>query len=570
LNLLTDMGLEKSEREIESNFKAALMQEIEENDNFDNVEAGKNYNNSDGERREVDILVESRLSASFVIEMKNDQEYLLDREWIAQAAEYSRDLGTEFFVIANSQILYLFDYRNKDIYSYNQIDRYSADISSMTWEKVADELLESVDSLYHNESNLNTEFRTEIISLMRDYFTSVWPSYKKAINNKYRASETFRKKFDKWIKSNNYGDLEKEEQFEVVSKQYSYILSNRVLFYEVVVNKVQKGEIHQSRDVDGLQSLSYGDMDSLSGNQLTGRMNEWFSQMIDKIDYKPVLKIESDLFSEIPTKQKMGQKLIFYIENIAEIVDKGFNEISEDFVGDIYEELLTREERKALGQFYTKPKIANVICEWVTDIEVDKPNILDPACGSGTFPVEMYSILSRDRNMNHQEILDRLYSVDINKFPTHLTALNLAGQDLSSDTKDFKIYNDSFFDFLQNHPNETFDCIVGNPPYIGEDELYCSGIDENPGHNKHKKHFRNHLESYGPKDIKKWSRSISKNSDAYVYFLTSCIDRLNEGGRLGFIISNKWLMSKYGKGLQKLLLQYCDIKSIIGFNKNVF
>src|SRR5699024_7250825 len=255
---------------------------------------------------------------------------------------------------------------------------------------------------------------------------------------------------------------------------------------------------------------------------------------------------------------RIGNSLEDFLSNIeaAEVV-----ELAEDLLGEIYEELIPVDERKALGQFYTHPKIAQPLSKWAIQSNgKEQPRVLDPASGSGTFCVEAYNRLDQMLpNSSHQQIIDHIVAVDINRFPLHLTALNLASQNISKQTDLLHLFHDSFFNidpdtkFLETSRIDgeeqevlgTFDSVIGNPPYIDQGSLYPS-----------KEHFRNHLKKFssnGTSPYHNGNKRLSKRSDAYVYFVTHGTQFLDEGGRLGFIIPTKWMMTEYGEDFQEFI-----------------
>lgn len=89
---------------------------------------------------------------------------------------------------------------------------------------------------------------------------------------------------------------------------------------------------------------------------------------------------------------------------------------------------------------------------------------------------------------------------------------------------------------------EGFDVVIGNPPYVRHELL-----------TKYKDHFRANFEVF------------DGSADLFVYFFERGITQLKVGGRLGFIVSNKWLRGGYAEKLRTLLSQRCTLESIIDF-----
>lgn len=96
---------------------------------------------------------------------------------------------------------------------------------------------------------------------------------------------------------------------------------------------------------------------------------------------------------------------------------------------------------------------------------------------------------------------------------------------------------------LSLEPEEGFDLIVGNPPYVRQELLT----------EIHKKYYE-----------KRYSHVYSGIADLYVYFYAKGLELLKENGTLGFITPNKWFKTKYGEGLRKTL-KTLEIEQIIDF-----
>jgi hypothetical protein len=98
-----------------------------------------------------------------------------------------------------------------------------------------------------------------------------------------------------------------------------------------------------------------------------------------------------------------------------------FRTVKGDILSGVYDGLLEKNKRKALGEYYTRPEVARYILE---RCEYDSSKtFLDPAVGTGTFAVEaLYSSIEemRKRGMLDNEtirtILGKLSGLDINIF----------------------------------------------------------------------------------------------------------------------------------------------------------
>ncbi|MGI4870921.1 MAG: Eco57I restriction-modification methylase domain-containing protein [Janthinobacterium lividum] len=118
------------------------------------------------------------------------------------------------------------------------------------------------------------------------------------------------------------------------------------------------------------------------------------------------------------------------------------------------------------------------------------------------------------------------------------------------------LFRDAFewrFEFPEIlHPDGSFrgfDVVIGNPPYIRQEELAGP--------------FKRHLQQH-------FVTSDSK-ADLYVYFIELGLGLLAPGGELSFITSNKWLSTGFGAPLRRwlpahhTLLEYVDFGDLYVF-----
>lgn len=555
------------EQKFHSLLYSALYRYVENNDTkFSEVSIEK-----DVEGRRADIHLDSNLTGSLVIEVKRDDISPYDKDVIKQARDYTRDIGADFFATCNSNDFYLFNYNGEielnDV-PYNYANLRPINLSDPELDGFVPQLLAGIGHLYQRGTLPEQEKKEQVVGLLRTFHSTIWPAYKELAQQKYKTNEKFINLFDKWVRENDFTGLSTDEQLETAAKQYAYLLTNKILFYEVV--REQTPEPIEPTDGNKLQSLVGESSIDFLGEHIRRR----FEEIIEKIDYKPIFR-NSDLFEQFPNNKKTLQNIQSLAENIEQREISG---IDEDLLGDVFEELIPESERKKLGQYYTPPTIAEAVSKWVLDApaEHDLPDILDPASGSGTFPVEVYTELENDYPAaSHQEILDSITAIDINKFPLHLTALNLASQNIEEEIDTLHAYHASFFDIepdgtmltsarLDNQNTGEvgyFDGVVGNPPYIRNRDI------------PDKDAFRAHLSRFGPENASPYldgSKKLSKRSDAYVYFVTHATQFLRDGGRLGYVIPPKWMSVQYGLDFQQFLFDHYRIHAVVAFAERAF
>lgn len=165
-------------------------------------------------------------------------------------------------------------------------------------------------------------------------------------------------------------------------------------------------------------------------------------------------------------------------------------------------QFLTPDIRKGLGIYLTPEDVVRAIVEFVAPSKDDK--ILDPACGSGTFLIEIANCLPSTANI-------RLHGIDKNPRMLLLADLNLTDHD----GVDFQ---KSLSDSLRSDPFEaTFDLILTNPPF-------GVTLDARDYTDEHYRTFED-AEGY---QIKKQTSEI--------VFIERCFQLLRTGGTLAIVI----------------------------------
>lgn len=97
---------------------------------------------------------------------------------------------------------------------------------------------------------------------------------------------------------------------------------------------------------------------------------------------------------------------------------------ADDVFRTIYQQMVSPETRKALGEFYTPPELASMMVE---DSYRVGQMVLDPACGSGTFLVEIALRIINSSESREEKILalKKIYGFDVNPIAVSVSKANL-------------------------------------------------------------------------------------------------------------------------------------------------
>lgn len=270
----------------------------------------------------------------------------------------------------------------------------------------------------------------------------------------------------------------------------------------------------------------------------------------------------------------------FTLQQITNSFNKyDFSEIDRDVLGKLYEQFISREERKKFGQFYTPEVVIDYILDQVgyaTEQDIANKKIIDISCGSGGFTTRAASRLIihlKNKKYNPKEIIksitSNIYGLDINPFACYLAETNILLQflDLVAEVKERdKNFSVPKINVFQTNTIESpnllskdlpiikeiknkmgrfahgFDFVVGNPPYLESKKMNRS--------------------------TKKLCVETCPNTakgafDLFVCFIDKGLHLLKIGGKFGYIIPNKFLIANYAKKMREELLNQYSIKEII-------
>ncbi len=148
-----------------------------------------------------------------------------------------------------------------------------------------------------------------------------------------------------------------------------------------------------------------------------------------------------------------------------------------------------------------------------------------------------------------------------------------SSRDALKTVKDIPFVWDIAFVEIFEGDKEGFDIVIGNPPYVRQENIADPHLSREEITTENKKITKAKLarsvyQSY-PKffgynrDRDTASRKLDAKSDLYIYFYFHGLSLLNRKGSFCFITSNSWLDVGYGKDLQEFLLKQCHVKMVI-------
>lgn len=217
---------------------------------------------------------------------------------------------------------------------------------------------------------------------------------------------------------------------------------------------------------------------------------------------------------------------------------------------------------------------------WIEQLETVK--VVDPSCGSGAFLIEAFDQLFLEYAQSQGYLTElqggkslfdvqrtiltkNLFGMDLNGEAVEIARLSCwiktaeKGKELTALDENIQIGNsvvaepDPLTAWKQRFPdvfaNGGFDVVIGNPPYVRQEWITAD-----------KPFLQRHYQAY------------NGVADLYVYFYELGLNVLKPSGRLGFIVTNKWMKAGYGEALRKHYGESAWVEQVIDFGhaKQIF
>ncbi|MCK4223921.1 MAG: SAM-dependent DNA methyltransferase [candidate division Zixibacteria bacterium] len=505
-------------------------------------------------------------------ELKTPRTPVDDPKLLEEASEKAQAMHADYFVTWNMRDAIIWrtpatgtkvtqEYRS---HAYPSIDSVTTpedlwvESKKILLKERAKQLLNDLSILYRDgHLHLVDIDATFFVHLLKEAAVTLGPHIHKALSHRVGRSSKFRDGLFDWaVKQGiqNYGD---EAFYETVSRQIVYKTLGKILFYMTL--RRFRADIPKM------------DLAGVKPTQTDRKLKEYFEKA-RQIDYQAVF--EQDFLDQIALPASGVETLTKLISDLNRF---NFSQMPQDVLGQVFEKLIPQEERHALGQYFTREELVDLINAFCVRSEDDK--ILDPTCGTGTFLIRAYDRKKILGEKKHKNLISHLWGIDIARFPAELATINLYRQDLNDyanfpriDSRDFfEVKPNQVFEFPPPKPGlepqppvpeelPQFEGAVGNFPYIRQELI-----------EKRDKGYKKKIERVIFDDWKDEYRELFDNGDmklsgqadiyAYLFFHTARF--LKEDGRMGIVTSNAWLDVAYGYELQKFFLKNFKIVAII-------
>ena len=491
---------------------------------------------------------------------------------VQNAAQVSRKAGTPYFLTINLRdaILWRTPKKGKPPGSEDQVRIYPTiyqiaqagvidEISKIAIRKRAEEIVEDLYALQRDgRLKLIEADATFCVNRLARAADTMRGPLKQSLATTVGRDPKFKKALEEWAVKQGIANFGEEPFFESISRQIVYRTLGKIIFYQSL-----------RRHVHTLPEMDFSGVDDA---MIVTRLRYYFDQA-KAIDYQAIF--EEELTERIPYPQVAINELKGLISDLNYY---NFHSVPQDVIGQVFERLIPPAERHALGQYFTREDLVDIITTFC--VRSPSAKVLDPTCGTGTFLLRAYDRKKILGEHDHQRLLENLWGIDIARFPAELATINLYRQNLRDYANFPRIVAQDFFEVKLNQtfrfpppkpvetakvfieePLPTFDAIVGNFPYVRQELI-----------EKQVKGYKNFLEKvladgwmadYRELFDSKGNLRLSGQADIYAYLFFHTARFLKPGGRMGIVTSNAWLDVAYGFELQKFFLKKFKIIAIL-------
>lgn len=498
-----------------------------------------------------DVLLFGDASAHLIIqgwELKTPETDVTDTRLLANAKEKARRMNTSSFVIWNGRVAVL--HVSESTGKWREWCRWTnPEISSRevlgerpdVWKPTLRLIIQKVEELVSKGPMFKAAGTTDQLdSLVTAVLNAAQIPIEGDLRRQYVRDGKYRASLDAWWMSvrGEHPDQKTSGADVAVSVRASetaYHWAFRILFVHYM--KTFEHDAWRVDDFDGTSEPSAFD--------------EFCDELSSKHDFALMLRSRSDL-QAIP---KAAWKEFAAFNRLLSSVR--IASLSQTELHSIVQQLQSRQRMKALGQYPTPKRLADLLARLVLN-DAENDIVLDPCCGTGTLP---RAVMDERRRLGVSEELSyrNTWASDRFRAPLQFATLALSsGNNVNEivrvfrkDALSLKIGEKISFcnpctGVLVKEPLPQFSAIVVNPPFI---------------------RFEHWKDNYvGDTDTVRTALALAKDTkaDFLVPIVLHLASLLLPGGRLGVVLPNAWLGTGWARTFRRELARLFDFECVVG------
>ena len=445
-----------------------------------------------GKSRFADGLLYSSTDKSkrILFELKNTGWDATDEILVRDAMLKAIEAGIEYFVCGTPRQLVVFKAfepnttlfeRKKKVYTISNV-RQDDEVLLPNYEKTISSTLKlfltELSDLVHGVKEVSWDSIDKFfVNKLSAYILEASAEMHEPMNKKISGSNEFKNRLKDYLRSQDIFNVTVNFSGNDVynlCQLANYLLYLKIMFYSYLQREVKSLD---------LRPLEIPEDRKLLNKVLRSRFDD-----VLKHDFENIFT--ENILDEFEFEQRYLPVLKRNVEQIGKL---NFKQLNADVIGSIYNTLIDNQEQHNRGQHFTNTNevdIVNAFC-----INETTQNVFDSGCGAGTFLVRGYQFLKLYHpKLKHQQLLEKLWGVEIAPFPVFLATMNLCLLDIKEMdnypviiNSDFnEVESNSSYHLIFKNANKTFkvkslgkklsevkmpvfEACVGNPPYIRQE-----------------------------------------------------------------------------------------------------
>lgn len=350
--------------------------------------------------------------------------------------------------------------------------------------------------------------------------------------------------------SNTIANAYIEQWWKEVEREYSKDETDKYNAYSKIVilnwtNRIVFAHLIKKYHNDARKVLDISDTTSVA------EANDIFNEVTRTCDFYSI-------FSEVKYNTNIPQTTWFELVDLNGFLsENGIEEIEQASLQTILEGTVSTAKRELAGQYTTPSTLAELLAKiTITNLN---GNVIDPCCGTGSIPKETLNY--KKSRISKELSVNTVWAADKYKYPLQIANISLTSPETINIPN--KVFQQNALNLSERgnveivNPTDgtlmdieipKFDAVLSNLPFIPFEII----MDDD------KRLINTTIEEINDNT----GITLSLKSDIYCFLMFSLHKILNDDGRAGFIISNSWLGTVWGKEFYKALNHYYHVEQI--------
>lgn len=513
---------------------------------------GENTLNTGGTNLFPDVLLFGDNHSSSILqgwELKLPDTPIHNTELINNARIKANALGTNSFILWNvtTAVLYVIDEQGNDkiLHTWNDLNhitrRDQVSQSRGEWKKLLYKMLDDIN-FYFNQGSIKSSTLIEALTGNGISNFTLGNAEVVADNMKQVAQKNIDFSDDVllWWRGNRQEYLDYKEPWVPLAKIILITWANKLIFAHVL--KSFRSEAIEINNISG---------DNFTIEEATKIITN-ISRSCDFWNiFQPQL---GEIFIDNNTWKRIVQFNEF-------LTDLRLEAVSTSLIQELLQNTVYRTQRKVTGQFHTPKELAAFLASLT--IRDTTANVIDPCCGTGTISRSAYD-LKINSGLDQKQALSTTWVSDKFAFPIQMATLAMTTPQNTGEI--LRIFKEDAINLVSGYQVKLFDpkdgkpiietlplmnSIISNLPFVQQEDLKVL----NPTIITDINNFIS--------EIAQENLELDGKSDLYAYLPFSLWNLLIDNGRMGLIISNSWLSTKWGIKFRSILNRFFHIESIV-------